>query len=131
MFKYTEKKLAKDVGKVARSIDPTLEYVYLPDSQEVQLTPRDNGSCGTITVFLGNIFLKVLKMPKKERAATIEAFLREVLAPKELSSSELMESLALRVRTGFEIDFRNRNIELSGYEAPLPISNITTLLALQ
>lgn len=122
MFKYTEKKFAKDVGRVAESIDPSLEYVYLPETREVKLTSWDDGAGGPCTVFLGNIYLKVSEVPKKERLPTIEAFLREVLTPKELSSDELMESLALRVRTGFEIDFRNRHIKLMGHDAPPSIS---------
>ena len=117
MFKYTEKKLAKDIGRVAESIDPSLDYEYLPESREVKLTSRDDEPGGPFSVFLGNIFLKVSELPKKQRLPTIEAFLREVLTPKELSPDELMESLALRVRTDFEIDFRNRNLELMGYDA--------------
>ena len=122
MFKYTEKKFAKDVGKVAESIDPSLEYTYLPETREVKLTSPDDDSGGPFTVFLGNIFLKVSELPRKERRPTIEAFLREVMTPTELSPDELMESLALRVRTDFEIDFRNRHIELMGHEAPPSIS---------
>ncbi|MCP4193832.1 MAG: hypothetical protein GY768_24755 [Planctomycetaceae bacterium] len=122
MFKYTEKKFAKDVGKVAKSIDPSLEYTYLPEMREVKLTSPDDDSVGPFTVFLGNIFLKVSELPKKERLPTIEAFLREVITPTELSPDELLESLALRVRTDFEIDFRNRHIELMGHEAPPSIS---------
>lgn len=122
MFKYTEKKFAKDIGRVAESIDPSLSYVYLPESREVKLTSSNSDAGGPFTVFLGNIYLKVFDLSKKERLPTIEAFLAEVLTPKELSPDELMESLSLRVRTDFEIDFRNRHIELMGHDAPPSIA---------
>jgi hypothetical protein len=118
MFKYTEKKLANDIGRVAKSIDPSLRYTYLQDTREVELRSSDDETGGPYTIFLGNIFLKVSELSKDERLATVEAFLREVLAPKELSPDELMNSLALRIRTDFEIDFRNRRIALMGQEAP-------------
>jgi len=122
LFKYTEKKFATDVGRVAESIDPSLEYTYLPETREVKLTSADDDSGGPFTFFLGNIFLKVSELPRKERLPTIEAFLREVVKPKELTPDELMESLALRVRTDFEIDFRNGHVELMGHETPTSIS---------
>ena len=118
LFKYTEKKLARDVGKVAGLIDPSLEYSYLPETREVKLASRDENGAGPFTIFLGNIFLKFSGMPGRERLPAIEAFLREVMTPPELSPDALMESLALRLRTGFEVDFRNRQIELMGHEAP-------------
>ncbi len=122
MFKYTEKKLAKDVGKVAASIDASLQWAYLPDTREVTLTPSGDETDGPYTIFLGNLFLKVSTLPKKDRLVSIEAFLRDALTPKEMSPEELMGSLALRVRTEFEVDFRNRHIELMGHEPPPSIS---------
>lgn len=118
MFKYTEKRLAKDIGRVAESIDPSLAYSYLPESNEVKLASTEDVAGGPFTIFLGNLYLKVADLPRKDRLPAIEAFLREVLTPKELSPDELMDSLTVRVRTDFEIDFRNRHIELMGHEAP-------------
>lgn len=122
MFKYTEKKLAKDIGKVAASIDSSLQWAYLPDTNEVTLTPSSDESDGRYTVFLGNLFLKLSTLSKKDRLVSIEAFLREALAPEEMSAEEIMGSLALRVRTEFEIDFRNRHIELMGNKPPPSVS---------
>lgn len=122
MFKYTEKKFAKELGRVAESIDPSLKYEYLPDTREVKLTPTEDGVDGPYTVFLGNIFLKVSGLPRNQRRPAIEAFLQEILKPKELSPDEIMESLALRVRTEFEIGFRNLHIELMGHEPPPSIA---------
>ncbi|MEM8982687.1 MAG: hypothetical protein AAGC71_06650 [Pseudomonadota bacterium] len=118
MFKYTEKKFAKDVGRVAATIDPSLSYEYLPASREVKLTSNKDDAGKPINIFLGNIFLKVSALPKRERIPTIRAFLTEVLTPKKLSPDELMGSLALRVRTDFEIDYRNRHLVFMGHEAP-------------
>jgi len=116
MFKYTESKLAKDLGRVAKSIDPTLEYSYLPDTCEVKLASKVNENQNPHTIFLGNIYLKISTLPRKERIPAIEAFLRDVLTSEELSPDEFMGSLALRVRTDFEVDYRNRHIELMGHD---------------
>ncbi|MEO1020580.1 MAG: hypothetical protein AAFY56_23270 [Pseudomonadota bacterium] len=121
-FKYTEKRLAKDIGRVAESIDPALSCEYLPDSREVILTSHEDNAGGPFTVFLGNILLKVSDLPKKERLSAIEGFMREAISPVKLTPNELMESLALRVRTQFEIEFRNRNIELMGHDVPPSIA---------
>jgi hypothetical protein len=122
MSKYTEKKCAKDIGKIAESIDPSLKHTYLPQSREVKLVSTNDDTGRPFTVFLGNIFLTVSKLPRKQRLRTIEALLREVMTQNELSSDELMESLALRVRTNFEIEFRIPHEEQMRYEAPPPIS---------
>jgi hypothetical protein len=122
MSKYTEKKCAKDIGKVAESIDPSLKHTYLPQSREVKLVSTNDDTGRPNMVFVGNIFLTVSKLPRKQRLRTIEALLREVMTPTELSPDELMESLSLRVRTDFEIEFRIPHEEQMGQEAPPPIS---------
>ena len=91
-----------------------MRYTYSPADREVQLTSGKAGADSPYTVYLGNIFLKFSPIPKKERLAAIEAFLRELLTPKALSPDELMESLALRVRTDYEIKYRNRQVKLRG-----------------
>ena len=122
MSKYTEKKCAKDIGKVAKSIDPSLKHTYLPQSREVKFVSTDDGIGRPNTVYLGNIFSKVSTLPRKERIQTIEALLREVMTPTELSPDEMMESLSLRVRTDFEIAFRTPHVGAMGQAAPPPIS---------
>ena len=117
MSKYTEKKCAKDIGKVAESIDPSLKHTYLPQSREVKLVSTNDDTGRPNMVFVGNIFLTVSKLPRKQRLRTIEALLREVMTPTELSPDELMESLSLRVRTDFEIEFRIPHEEQMGQEA--------------
>ena len=122
MSKYTEKKCAKDIGKIAESIDPSLKHTYLPQSREVKLVSSNDDTGRPCTVFLGNIFLTVSKLPRKQRLRTIEALLREVMTPTKLSPDELMESLSLRVRTDFEIQFRIPHGEQMVREDPPPIS---------
>jgi len=78
MFRYTEKKLAKEIGRVAEAIDPSLEYLYSSDTREVKLTRVGDEPGGPYSIFLGNLFLKVEGMTRKDRRPTIEAFLREV-----------------------------------------------------
>lgn len=117
MFKYTEKKLAKDIGRVAESIDPALRYTYSPADREVRITSSKSEAFGPYTVFLGNLILKISALPRKERHPVIAAFVRELLAPKRLSPDELMNTLALRVRTDFEIKIRNRHLEIRGGHA--------------
>jgi len=122
MFKYTEQKLAKDIRKVAASIDSSLQWTYQPDTRQVTLTPLRDTTGGPYTVFLGNLFLKYSTLSKKERLVAIEAFLRDVLTSKKMTPDELMGSLALRVRTEFEVDHRNRQFELMGHEPSPSIS---------
>ena len=106
---------------MAESIDPLLKHTYLPQSHEVKLVSTDDDSGSPFSVFLENIFPKVSMLPRKGRIQTIEALLREVMKPTELSPDELMESLALRIRTDFQIENRNLREELVGHEAPPPI----------
>jgi len=117
VFKYSEKKLAKEIQKVVTRIDPTRQCAYLPEAREVTITKRDDTSYGPASIFLGNIFLHVSNMPKKERIAALESFISATIAPKEMSADETIASLALRVRTDFELDFRHRNVALRGHES--------------
>ncbi|MEN7344259.1 MAG: hypothetical protein AAAFM81_15010, partial [Pseudomonadota bacterium] len=118
IFRYTEKKLAKEIRHIASTIDSSLDFEYLPKTNEIRLTAAQDDAGGPFVIFLGNLFKKVVELPKKERLAAIKAFLVESLTPDSLSPDELLQSLALRVRTSFEIDFRNRNLALLGHEAP-------------
>ena len=112
MFKYTEKKLARDIEKAAKKINPDFRSVYLPENREVNLSLPGEDDSETRTFFLGNLFLKFSKMSRIERRGSIESYLRDSLIDKELSPDEWMASLALQVRTKFEIEHRNRHIEL-------------------
>ncbi len=118
VFKYTEKKLARDIGRVAESIDPTISYEYLPESREVKLNSAEDKYGGPIMIFLGNLYLKVSDLPRKDRIPTIEGFISDALNPPERSPDEEINSLGLRIRTDFEISFRNRHVELMGHEPP-------------
>jgi len=122
MFQYTEKKLAKDIGKVAFSIDSSLQWAYNPDTKEVTLSHSGDENTESYRVFLGNIFLKVSSMSKKDRLVSIESFLRDVLKPKELTPDEFMASLSLRVRTQFELEIRSHHMALMEGESPESIS---------
>lgn len=118
MFKFTEGKLAREIGRVAHRIDPLLSFDYLPTKSEVTLTKANaDGSSGKFKLYLGNLFPKISKLSRKDRIPAIEEYLRGVLEPEELSPDQLVNSLALRIRTGFEIDVRIRQFELLGQEA--------------
>ena len=103
MFKYTEKKLAKEIGQIASAINPCLVPEYDPSSSHVLLSQGEDVADNPFQIFLGNIFNNVSEMPRVERLAKIEGFLREMLSPQELSSDAFMASLMLRVRTEFEV----------------------------
>lgn len=122
MFKYTEEKLANDIGKVAQSIDPNFSHSYEPDEREVTLTSAYENADGEFTIYLGNIFLRVSQMPRKERLGLIESLLRDLLTPKAMSANDFMASLALRVRTAFELDIRNRQSTIDGYK---PLTSVS------
>ena len=116
VFKYSEKKLAKEIQNEVKLIDPTLKCTYLPAEREVVFTKLDDGTYGPSSLFLGNIFLNVSKMPKKERIELVRSFVGDSLAPQELSADETMASLVLRTRTDFELYFRNRNLAIRGHD---------------
>jgi len=114
IFKYTEKKLAKEIASIAKSIDSDLVVTYLQNSNEVKLGSGDDDN--KYTLFLGNIFNKFSVLSKADRLKSIEAYLEEVLRPAELSDDQFLNTLALRVRTQYEIGFRDKQFKLSGHD---------------
>ena len=112
IFKYTEKKLAKEIANIAKSIDPTLIMTYLQDSNEVKLGPE--GDINKYTLYLGNIFKKYSALPKGDRLKSIRTYLEESLTPIELSDDQFLNTLALRVRTQYELDLRAKHFQLAG-----------------
>ena len=118
MFGYSEKKLAKEIARVAKSIDPSLLAEYISDAREVRLKSQAEDAKDPVSIYLGNLFLKLENMSKKERLNSIDAFLRDVLTPPDLSPDEVIDSFALRVRTDFDISFRNSHFTQMGHTPP-------------
>ncbi len=114
MFGYSEKKLAKDIGKIAKRLDSGLSSTYDPQSRSVDLHRVSDGETAPYNIYLGNLYLKLKDMTRAQRSESIEAFLAEVLFPKELTADELIASLALRARTRFELDLRRNLMAIGG-----------------
>jgi len=112
IFKYTEKKLASDIANVTKSIDPTLITSYERDSNEVFIGTKTNKK--QYTLFLGNVFLKFSALSKTDRLTSIRNYLEEVLRPAELSDDQFLNTLALRVRTDYELGLREKYFKLAG-----------------
>ncbi|MEO1576346.1 MAG: hypothetical protein AAFU65_15470, partial [Pseudomonadota bacterium] len=85
MFRYTAKKLARDIDRAVRDLDPSLHSRYEPSANEVQIFRGDDDTA-SYKIFLGNLLLKVAALPRKDRRPSIDTFLREALQPKELSA---------------------------------------------
>ena len=114
MFAYSEKKLAKDIGRIARRLDSGLSSTYDPQSRSVDLHRVSDGEAAPYNIYLGNLYLKLKDMTRTQRSESIEAFLTEVLFPKELTADELIAALALRARTRFELELRRNLMAIGG-----------------
>lgn len=112
MYAYSEKKLAKDLTRAARAINTDLEPEYNAERQSLNLYRASEPDAPPYSIFLGNLFLKVRSRSRADRKAIIEDFVEQMLNPPELSRDEMLASLAIRARTHFEVNFRNRLIEL-------------------
>ena len=104
--KYTERKLADDIERLARKINPTYICQYNQENRETVISSQVNSNEEICRIFLGNMLLKVQALQRKERVPAIEAILCEYLTPSALSSDEFLASLSLRVRTKFEAHMR-------------------------
>ncbi|MEM7253512.1 MAG: hypothetical protein AAF493_19020 [Pseudomonadota bacterium] len=110
MFQYTERKLARDIRRVVSTLDPSLHCEYRPAHNEVALFQAGRAPDGderpTHTIFLGNLLAKLSAMGRRERLPQLKAFLHECLCPQPLGADDFITSLALRVRTPFEVALR-------------------------
>jgi len=114
LFGYSEKKLARDIGKIAKRLDSGLSSTYDPQSRSVDLHRVSDGEDAPYNIYLGNLYLKLKDMTRSQRSESIEAFLTEVLFPKELTADELIAALALRARTRFELELRGNLMAIGG-----------------
>ena len=114
MFGYSEKKLAKDIGKIAKRLDSGLSSTYDPQSRSVDLHRVSDGEAAPYNIYLGNLYLKLKDMTRSQRSESIEAFLTEIMFPKELTADELIAALALRARTRFELALRRNLMAIGG-----------------
>ena len=121
MFGYSEKKLAKDIGRIAKRLDSGLSVTYDPGSRSVDLHRVSDTEAAPYNIYLGNLYLKLKDMTRSQRSESISAFLTEVLFPKELTADELIAALALRARTRFEMELRRSLMAIGG----VPFETIT------
>lgn len=112
MFGYSEKKLAKDIGRLAQRFDADLSAHYVADAHRVDLRRASEPETPPYQIFLGNLFLKVKAMRRAERDDILQAFLADALSPKLRSADELIAALALRVRTPWELALRHQMIAI-------------------
>lgn len=73
-------------------------------------------------IYLANIFLKAKSLPRGERDGMIRDFLAKVLSEAEgLDPDQLVASLALRVRTPFELALRRSVLDMHPGQTPEPV----------
>ncbi|HNP36326.1 MAG TPA: hypothetical protein PKK10_10770 [Woeseiaceae bacterium] len=120
MFGYSEKKLAKDIGKITKRMDSDFHATYSPETRTVDINRVSDVDAPPYSLFLGNLFLKVRDMDRKGRESTLKTFVTDVIYPRELTADELLASMALRTRTPFDLNLR-RQLLLSREEPPEPV----------
>ncbi len=113
MFRYTEARLAKDVIRIFREIDPSLKADYDPGRQDIQFYDAAGVEKGA-PIYLGNIHAQARQLGFMQRRRWLRAVLGEVSGDLLLNADELISSLKLRVRTRFEIDLRRRIAAIRG-----------------
>ena len=118
LFAYTEKKLARDMARAAKAIEPNLKDVYEAERSSLELYKVGEPDAPPYAFFLGNLFRRVRNLPRAERRAIVDDFVKRALSPPELTRDELLASLALRVRTPFEFDLRMRMVSLGMDDPP-------------
>ena len=114
MFGYSEKKLAKDIIRIAVNLDPELSGRYAADTLTVSFCRSTDPDTTSHSVFLGNLYNKVKDMNSRDREAALQTFMSDALNPRELSSDELIASLALRTRSPFELNLRRQILKAHG-----------------
>lgn len=114
MFGYSEKKLAKDIMRIAARLDPELSGRYAADTLTVSFFRSSDPDTTSHSVFLGNLYNKVKDMKSRDREDALQRFMSDALNPRELSSDELIASLALRTRSPFELNLRRQILKAHG-----------------
>ncbi len=113
MFRYTEQKLANEVIKIFRDIDPSLTARYHPGPQDIQFYD-DAGDEKGGRVYLGNLYIQAKQLGFFERRNWLRTVIGEISDELLLNSDEFLASLKLRVRSRFEIDLREKIAAIRG-----------------
>ncbi|TDF41578.1 hypothetical protein EYS14_01620 [Alteromonadaceae bacterium M269] len=107
LFKYTEKKLVKDIINVLPQFYDSPIVSYNKNQREITVRNKGDDESGAGIIFLGNIFEKVKNLSKTERVRIIEDFVSTTKLFETLDPEVFMASLALRARTPYDISIRN------------------------
>jgi len=107
LFKYTEKKLVKELQTVLARYEPNLNVHHNPDTNTVSVSGGQRFGDAPMTINLANLFVKMRNLKTAERMARLEANLQEFLSDHEFSTDDLIASFALRVRTQSELSIRD------------------------
>lgn len=118
IFRYSEKKLARDVARIAAVIDSSFCAEYQPKQSSVKISHAQRTAESPAVIYLGNLLLKVRDLPRGERETVLAKTVREMLSKEQLPPDDLMASLALRARTRQEMHLRRRILELNGNNFP-------------
>lgn len=131
MFGYSEKKLAKEIHKYALNFDGSIVFKYSENTNEVLLYRGGDVNSKPISMFLGNLFLKLKEQNRKQREESLLNLLGQLFSERELSPEELKETLAIRVRSEFELNFQESFMKSKDPDAPCFISRKVGELYLQ
>ena len=110
MFKYTEQKLAQDIERLAKEINPELVCQYDQKNHEVVLKSQDGMVC---TMSLVTPLVNAMRLKKKPRLAHIKAAILENLTAGEALPDEFLASLCFRIRT--ELGLKLRKLQQEDY----------------
>jgi len=98
LFKYTEKKCARDIIKIINKHRPELNPFY--DEANRQVNYADGH------VFLGNIFNQAKNLSSSERMYFLEKFMQTGLNEDEISYEASADNLVPRLKTRHEVAMR-------------------------
>jgi len=116
-FKYTEKKLVKDLRNVFAKNEPDLKLDYDSRRGSVRISGDSRFSDLPMVINLANLYSKLRNLKSSERIARLEATIAEALNVEEFSNDDLIASLALRVRTRAELSIRDLYMQVHVGEA--------------
>jgi len=108
MFRYSEKKFAREVIKALLALKPGSQPKYFPEKSLV-VTQIAGDNDEESTIYLTNIFNSVKDLPRKTRTEAIQNTVQSMLSSrKETTVNERITGLRLRARSIEETKFRER-----------------------
>jgi len=112
IFKYTEKKLVKDIQDILTENAPGLKLDYDPTNSSVSILGEERFDGSPMVINLANLFIKMRNLSSSERRARLEINLQEFLSDHDISADDFIASLALRVRTTQELAIRDLYMQI-------------------